>query len=176
MPEKKTYRWSFQLSEKTWSIGGMLCPDCVDENNYEAWNRYLSNQISKLLSADTMQTKEFHEELETVRRDMEERLAHQKQLDEAAEMRRRRSCMERPKIDYVPNGLYIDLEEAYSKYFQQVVTFFPDDKDGFMYMLRLLERWEKKSIPAVLAKGRPDAAYAIAMGLCEHLPLLIMRG
>ena len=83
--------------------------------------------------------------------------------------------MERPKIDYIPKGLYIDLEEAYAKYFQQVVTFFPDDKDDFMYMLRLLERWEKKSIPAVLAKGRPDAAYAIAMGLCEHLPLLIYR-
>ena len=44
-----------------------------------------------------------------------------------------------------------------------------------MYILRLLECWEKKSVPAVLAKGRPDAAYAIAMGLCEHLPLLIMR-
>ena len=42
-------------------------------------------------------------------------------------------------------------------------------------MLRLLERWEKKSVPAVLAKGRPDAAYAIAMGLCEHLALLIYR-
>lgn len=83
--------------------------------------------------------------------------------------------MERPKIDYVPKGLYIDLEEAYAKYFQQVVTFFPKDKDDFMYMLRLLERWEKKSIPAVMAKGRPDAAYAIAMGLCEHLPLLIFR-
>lgn len=38
-----------------------------------------------------------------------------------------------------------------------------------------MERWEKKSIPAVLEKGRPDAAYAIAMGLCEHLPLLIYR-
>ena len=122
-----------------------------------------------------MQTEEFQEELEAVRRDMEERLAHQKKLDEAAEVRRRRSCMERPKIDYVPKGLYIDLEEAYSKYFQQEVTFFPNDKDDFMYMLRLLERWEKKAIPAVLAKGRPDATYAIAMGLCEHLPLLIYR-
>ena len=80
----------------------MPCPDCGDENNYEAWNRYLSNQISKLLSADTMQTKEFQEELETVRRDMEECLAHQKKQDEAAEVRKRRSCMERPKIDYVP--------------------------------------------------------------------------
>lgn len=28
----------------------------------------------------------------------------------------------------------------------------------------------------MLTKGRPDAAYAIAMGMCEHLPLLIMRG
>ena len=67
-----------------------------------------------------MQTKEFQEELEAVRKNEEERLAHQKKLDEAAEVRRRRSCMNRPKIDYVPKGLYIDLEEAYSKYFQQV--------------------------------------------------------
>ena len=113
MPEKETYRWSFQLSEKTWSIGGMPCPDCVVENNYEAWNRYLSNQISKLLSADTMQTKEFQEELETVRRDMEERLAHQKKQDEAAEVRKRRSCMGRPKIDYVPKRLYIGIVQPF---------------------------------------------------------------
>ena len=176
MPDKKTYEWSFQLSKKTWIIGGMPCSDCVDESNYEAWKQYLSKQISKLLSANTIQTKEFQEELEAVRKNEEERLAHQKKQDEAAEVRRRRSCMERPKIDYVPKGLHIDLEEVYAKYFQQEVTFFPEDKDDFMYMLRLLERWEKKSIPAVLAKGRPDAAYAIAMGLCEHLPLLIMRG
>ena len=175
MPDKKTYEWDFDLFEKTWSLRGRPCPDCVNESNWRAWRQYLSRLISKHLCADTMQTKEFQEELEAVRKNEEERLAHQKKLDEAAEVRRRRSCMERPKIDYVPKGLYIDLEEAYAKYFQQVVTFFPDDKDDFMYMLRLLERWEKKSIPAVLAKGRPDAAYAIAMGLCEHLPLLIYR-
>ena len=175
MPDKKTYEWDFDLFEKTWSLRGRPCPDCVNESNWRAWRQYLSRLISKHLCADTMQTKEFQEELEAVRKNEEERLAHQKKLDEAAEVRRRRSCMERPKIDYVPKGLYIDLEEAYSKYFQQVVTFFPDDKDDFMYMIRLLERWEKKSIPAVLAKGRPDAAYAIAMGLCEHLPLLIYR-
>lgn len=175
MPDKKTYEWDFDLFEKTWSLRGISCPDCVNESNWRAWRQYLSRLISKHLCADTMQTKEFKEELEAVRKNEEERLAHQKKQDEVAEVRRRRSCMERPKIDYVPKGLYIDLEEAYSKYFQQVVTFFPDDKDDFMYMLRLLERWEKKSIPAVLAKGRPDAAYAIAMGLCEHLPLLIYR-
>ena len=156
-------------------MSGIPCPDCVDESNYQAWSRYLSKQIDKLLCAETMQTAEFQEELEKVRRDKEERIAHQKRLDEAAEVRRRRSCMARPKIDYIPKGLTVDLEEAYAEYFKQEVEFRPENKEDFLYMLRLLERWEKKSIPAVLAKGRPDAAYAIAMGLCEHLPLLIYR-
>ena len=156
-------------------MSGIPCPDCVDESNYQAWSRYLSKQIDKLLCAETMQTVEFQEELEEVRRDKEERIAHQKRLDEAAEVRRRRSCMARPKIDYIPKGVTVDLEEAYAGYFKQEVEFRPENKEDFLYMLRLLERWEKKSIPAVLAKGRPDAAYAIAMGLCEHLPLLIYR-
>ena len=40
-----------------------------------------------------------------------------------AEARRRRSCMARPKIDYVPKGLTVDLEEAYAEYFKQEVEF-----------------------------------------------------
>ena len=47
--------------------------------------------------------------------------------------------------------------------------------DDFMALLRLLERWHKKSIPQILEKNRPDAAYAIAMALCKHIPLLINR-
>ena len=156
-------------------MNGIPCPDCVNESNYQAWSRYLSKQIDKLLCAETMQAAEFQEELEKIRRDREERIAHQKRLDEAAEVRRRRSCMARPKIDYIPKGLTVDLEEAYAEYFKQEVEFRPENKEDFLYMLRLLERWEKKSVPAVLAKGRPDAAYAIAMGLCEHLALLIYR-
>ena len=175
MSKKKRYSIIFYLSENTWSMSGIPCPDCVDESNYQAWSRYLSKQIDKLLCAETMQTAEFQEELEKVRRDKEERIAHQKRLDEAAEVRRRRSCMARPKIDYIPKGLTVDLEEAYTEYFKQEVEFRPENKEDFLYMLRLLERWEKKSVPAVLAKGRPDAAYAIAMGLCEHLALLIYR-
>lgn len=175
MSKKKRYSIIFYLSENTWSMNGIPCPDCVDESNYQAWSRYLSKQIDKLLCAETMQAAEFQEELEKIRRDREERIAHQKRLDEAAEVRRRRSCMARPKIDYIPKGLTVDLEEAYAEYFKQEVEFRPENKEDFLYMLRLLERWEKKSIPAVLAKGRPDAAYAIAMGLCEHLWLLIKR-
>ena len=104
-------------------MSGIPCPDCVDESNYQAWSRYLSKQIDKLLCAETMQTAEFQEELEKIRRDKEERIAHQKRLDEAAEVRRRRSCMARPKIDYIPKGLTVDLEEAYAEYFKQEVEF-----------------------------------------------------
>lgn len=175
MSKKKRYSIIFYLSENTWSMSGIPCPDCVNESNYQAWSRYLSKQIDKLLCAESMQTAEFQEGLEEVRRDKEERIAHQKRLDEVAEVRRRRSCMARPKIDYIPKGLTVDLEGAYAEYFKQEVEFRPENKEDFLYMLRLLERWEKKSIPAVLAKGRPDAAYAIAMGLCEHLWLLIKR-
>ncbi len=122
-----------------------------------------------------METEEFRELLEEVREEEAQRLVWEKRAEKMAEARRRRSCMERPKIDYIPKGLTVDLEEAYAEYFRQEVEFRPENKEDFLYMLRLLERWEKKSIPAVLAKGRPDAAYAIAMGLCEHLPLLIYR-
>ena len=113
MSKKKRYSMIFYLSENTWSMSGIPCPDCVDESNYQAWSRYLSKKIDKLLCAETMRTKEFQEELETVRRDMEERLAHQKKQDEAAEVRRRRSCMDRPKIDYVPKGLYIGIVQPF---------------------------------------------------------------
>ena len=175
MDNKKTYEWDFHLFEKTWDMRGMPCPNCVNESNYKAWYRYLSRQINKLLSADTVQTREFQEELEAVHKDEEERLARRKRLDEVADARRRRKCMERLKIDYVPKGLHIDLEEAYEKYMQQVVTFQPEDKEDFLYMMRLLERWINKSVPQVMAKNRPDAAYAIAISLCRSLPLLIIR-
>ena len=33
----------------------------------------------------------------------------------------------------------------------------------------------QKSIPQILAKNRPDAAYAIAIALCKHIPLFINR-
>ena len=105
-----------------------------------------------------MQTKEFQEELEAVRKNEEERLAHQKKQNEAAEVRRRRSCMERPKIYYVPKRLYIDLEDVYAKYFQQEVTFFPEDKDDFMYML-----WHSKKRIAILDY------FDYLITLCEEL-------
>lgn len=171
----KTYDWEFGLFERSWGRRGVACPDCVNESNHKVWRRFLDRAVRKLLRAETMETEEFRELLEEVREEEAQRLVWEKRAEKMAEARRRRSCMARPKIDYVPKGLTVDLEEAYAEYFKQEVEFRPENKEDFLYMLRLLERWEKKSIPAVLAKGRPDAAYAIAMGLCEHLALLIER-
>lgn len=173
--KKKIYDWEFGLFERAWGRRGVACPDCVNEGNHKVWRRYLDRAIRNLLRAETMQTEEFRELQEELRKEEAQRLAWEKRAEKMAEARRRRSRMARPKIDYIPKGLTVDLEEAYAEYFKQEVGFRPENKEDFLYMLRLLERWEKKSIPAVLAKGRPDAAYAIAMGLCEHLPLLIYR-
>ncbi len=173
--KKKIYDWEFGLFERAWGRRGVACPDCVNEGNHKVWRRYLDRAIRNLLRAETMQTEEFRELQEELRKEEAQRLAWEKRAEKMAEARRRRSRMARPKIDYIPKGLTVDLEEAYAEYFKQEVEFRPENKEDFLYMLRLLERWEKKSIPAVLAKGRPDAAYAIAMGLCEHLPLLIYR-
>lgn len=171
----KTYDWDFCLFERAWGRRGVACPDCVNESNHKVWRRFLDRAVRKLLRPETMETEEFRELLEEVREEEAQRLVWEKRTEKMAEARRRRSCMARPKIDYIPKGLTVDLEEAYTEYFKQEVEFRPENKEDFLYMLRLLERWEKKSVPAVLAKGRPDAAYAIAMGLCEHLALLIYR-
>ena len=173
--KKKIYDWEFGLFERSWCRRGVACPDCVNESNHKVWRRFLDRAVRKLLRAETMETEEFRELLEEVREEEAQRLVWEKRTEKMAEARRRRSCMARPKIDYIPKGLTVDLEEAYTEYFKQEVEFRPENKEDFLYMLRLLERWEKKSVPAVLAKGRPDAAYAIAMGLCEHLALLIYR-
>ena len=61
------------------------------------------------------------------------------------------------------------------KSFLWPLDFEPRDNDDFTALLRLLEQWHKKSIPQILEKNRPDAAYAIAMTLCKHIPLLINR-
>lgn len=83
---------------------------------------YISKLIEKHMCAETMETEEFQEILSAFQKEEEQRIALEEKSQEAAEVRRRRKCMERPKIDFVLKGLYVDLEEVYSKYFQQVVT------------------------------------------------------
>ena len=38
-----------------------------------------------------------------------------------------------------------------------------------------MNRWQDKSDPQIIEMGRPDAAYAIAIELCRHIPLFLNR-
>lgn len=174
--QHKSYQWHLEIKESTWQTTcGRKCPPYVNEENKEAWERYLSRIIEQYLKEETMQAPEFQEIEQKVR---EEKLFYnqwKEKEEHKREAERYRRQMEKPKINYIPQGLTVDYEKEYAKYFMQEVTFIPKDKEDFMYQLRLLECWHRKSIPQILAKNRPDAAYAIAIGLCRHLPLLINR-
>ena len=122
-----------------------------------------------------MNTADFREIETMVSYEKLVRIKNDEQPKRMMERQRYRVKMERPRINYIPKGLSVDYEEEYSKYLMQEVSFEPRDNDDFMAQLRLLERWHKKSIPQILEKNRPDAAYSIAMALCKHIPLLINR-
>lgn len=102
------------------------------------------------------------------RREKELRIKH-------ADERRRRASMEKPKIAYIPKGLTVDYEKEYGRLIRQEVTFVPTVEDDFLYQLRFLERWYKKSVPQLIELKRPDAAYAVAVELCRQLPDFVFR-
>ena len=163
----------------TYIVQPIFSQSFITPEDGEVWAKYLKKKIEGLIKEDVCQSQEFQELRKDIMQRRAEEKAQRQRYEEREERRKetekRRKCMERPKVDYVPKGLHIDLEEVYERYMQQVVTFQPENKEDFLYMLRLLERWINKSVPQVTEKKRPDAAYAIAMSLCRSLPLLIIR-
>lgn len=83
--------------------------------------------------------------------------------------------MERPKITYIPRGLTVDYTEEYGRLLKQEVEFTPTYQEDFLYQRRLIERWYKKSVPQLIAMGRPDAAYGVSMALCKAIPQFVFR-
>ena len=174
--QHKSFLWHLDFEPFTWhTFYGEQCPSFVTEENKEVWRRYLVKLIKKHLKAEVMNTPEFREIETMVNYEKLVRIKNDEQRKRMMERQRYWARMERPRINYIPKGLSVDYEEEYTKYLLQEVSFEPRDNDDFMALLRLLERWHKKSIPQILAKNRPDAAYSIAMALCKHIPLLINR-
>lgn len=174
--QHKSFLWNLDFEPFTWhTFNGEQCPPFVTEENKEAWRRYLKKVIKKHLKAEVMNTPEFRDIELQIREEKLLRIKWDEKRKRSMEKQRYRAKMERPRINYIPKGLSVDYEEEYSKYLMQEVSFEPRDNDDFTALLRLLERWHKKSIPQILEKNRPDAAYAIAMTLCKHIPLLINR-
>ena len=179
MDYKNKYYWSFQI--ETSRFGGVMGPSCdyVTDENREAWQRFVENKISEIMKPETMQLPEFKEFLEKVKKDKEWRRNQAIRAEQlrikAADDRRRRASMEKPKIAYIPKGLTVDYEKEYGRLIRQEVTFVPTVEDDFLYQLRFLERWYKKSVPQLIELKRPDAAYAVAVELCRQLPDFVFR-
>ena len=176
----KKYLIDFRIYEQTWSDSyGWTCPDCVNEDNVEAWRCYVSSKISELMTDETMQEPEFQKILEQVKEEKRRREEYDRREKELrirhADERRRRSSMERPKITYIPKGLTVDYTEEYGRLLKQEVEFTPTCQEDFLYQRRLIERWYKKSVPKLIAMGRPDAAYGVSMALCKAIPQFVFR-
>ena len=174
------YLIDFRIYEQTWSDSyGWTCPDCVNEDNVDAWRRYVSSKISELMTDETMQKPEFQKILEQVKEEKRRREEYDRREKELrikhADERRRRSSMERPKITYIPKGLTVDYTEEYGRLLKQEVEFTPTCQEDFLYQRRLIERWYKKSVPQLIAMGRPDAAYGVSMALCKAIPQFVFR-
>ena len=176
----KKYLIDFRIYEQTWRDScGWTCPDCVNEENVEAWRLYVSAKISELMKDETMQKPEFRKILEQVKEDKRRREEYERRREQQrikeAEDRRWRSSMERPKITYIPKGLTVDYTEEYGRLLKQEVEFTPTCQEDFLYQRRLIERWYKKSVPQLIAMGRPDAAYGVSMALCKAIPQFVFR-
>lgn len=177
---KEKYYWHFWLLTSCYGeMNSLACPDCVNEDNVEAWRRYVSSKISELMTDETMQKPEFQKILEQVKEDKRRREEYDSREKELrikhADERRRRSSMERPKITYIPKGLTVDYTEEYGRLLKQEVEFTPTCQEDFLYQRRLIERWYKKSVPQLIAMGRPDAAYGVSMALCKAIPQFVFR-
>ena len=121
---------------------------------------------------ETMLKPEFQKILEPVKEDKRRREEYDRREKELrikhAEERRRRSSMERAKITYIPKGLTVRL-------LKQEVEFTPTCQEDFLHQRRLIERWYKKSVPLLIAMGRPDAAYGVSMAPCKAIPQFVFR-
>ena len=176
---KTKYYWTFRI--ETSRFGGVLGPSCdyVTDENREAWQRFVENKIRELMKPETMDLPEFKEYLAIVQEEKRKREEYDRKEKELrikhAEDRRRRSSMERPKITYIPKGLTVDYTEEYGRLLKQEVEFTPTCQEDFLYQRRLIERWYKKSVPQLIAMGRPDAAYGVSMALCKAIPQFVFR-
>ena len=147
----------------------------IAKEDEPVWAEYLTKKIGELLTPDVIVTPEFKAAVEKVRKDRERALRFELRREKEREDYKRRKVMSRPKITFIPKGLTVDYEKEYAVFFDQEVMYSPLDSDDFLYQFRLLNRWQDKSVPQIIEMGRPDAAFAIAIELCRHIPLFLNR-
>jgi len=164
----------FDGKNKRW-CNPLIPRNLVTVENEAVWGEYLSRKIGELVTLETMESAEFKAAERKVREEELSRIKQEMRQERHREDYCRRKVMERPRIGYIPEGPAVDYEKEYGRFLDQEVTYQPVDRDDFLYLFRLMNRWQEKSVPQIIESGRPDAAYAVAIELCRHIPLLLNR-
>ena len=103
--QHKRYRWYLQFDEITWLASSAdECPQFVNEENKEAWRRYLNKVIKNHLKEEAMKTLEFEEVEHRIREEKFLRIQWDEKQKRMREVEHYRRQMDRPKIDFVPRG------------------------------------------------------------------------
>ncbi len=144
--------------------------ELIDAENVEIWTEYLGQTIKTLVNKEAMESELFQQIKERIQKHKEWEAGREERERKIREERHRRSTMVKPRVNFIPKGLTVDYEQVYGNYLDQIVAFKPINNDDYIYQIHYLERWCKKSVPQILELGRPDAAYAIAMQVCRHIP------
>ena len=126
----------------------------IAKENEPVWAEYLTKKIGELLTPDAVDTPEFKAAVEKVRKDREKALRFELRREKEREDYHRRKVMARPKITFIPKGLTVDYEKEYAVFFDQEVSFCPIDSDDFLFQVRLMNRWQDKSVPQIIEMGR----------------------
>ena len=108
--QHKSFLWHLDIEPFTWhTFYGEQCPSFVTEENKEAWKRYLKKVIKKHLKAEVMNTSEFRDIELQIREEKLLRIKWDEKRKRFMEKQRYRAKMERPRINYIPKGLSVDL-------------------------------------------------------------------
>ena len=143
----------------------------ITKENAAAWTQYLLNKVGGLVSQEALDSEEFKQiERELQEQARRERLRKEREAIRAEKRRTQEPLVRIPTLSYIPDGLTVDYEKAYRYYILSAINYIPIDKEDFLYQVQSIERMIVKSPDKFLAKGRPDAGYALAIEICRALP------
>lgn len=152
-----------------------IASELIHPDNVQAWAVYLGETIPSLVNIEAKQSDLFQIIEHRIQKEKERIIAFEEKKRKKQEDIQRRSVLEKPRVNFIPKGLKADYQREYGKYLDQIVRFTPVNSEDYLYQLRYLERWCEKSVPAMLEMERPDAAYAIAIQVCRHIPVFLKK-
>lgn len=156
-------------------FGCFIHSDLITEENQQIWIDYLRHLLENAVNKEAMNTPLFKEVVAYHKRIEEWEATREQREAEEYETKLRRKPLDKQRINFIPEGESVDYEKVYAEYLDKIIAFHPETEDDCQHLLNYYERWVKKSIPQILKLNRPDAAYAIAIEVCRHLPQFLQK-